>query len=183
MSPLSQVTAQSPVTLDSDDVYFQFTQHSVPQMCGFTIRGNHRSRDNPHTEWDLNIDQITGGGRTIAGISAGAFEVDGRKRIPKPPIVGLAFFIEDDPEPIPARIVGQPNPANGIRAALETDPANKLFKAFSDSDVIKINLEYQGGSSDQLIIRGWHDSERGKNSLFNQCLRGNTPTGNARRIL
>ena len=120
-----------------------------------------------------------------AGISAGAFEVTDKKRIPKPPIVAMAFTLENEPEPISAQIVGAPNSDNGIRAVLETEPAHKLFTAFSDATVINVTLGYLGGASDHLIIRGWHDMDvlhRGQNSLFNQCLQGFTPSGSLRRI-
>jgi hypothetical protein len=172
----SRVGAQSPVTL-YDDVYFQFNSTHVPLLCGFAILGNHGSRGKPHTEWDINVDQITAGGRTIAGISAGVFEVDGgKKRSPKPPITSLVFVTEDSPEPISAKIVGPPNSSNGIRAVLETEPAYRLFKALSDDEIINVNLDYAGGSNDHLIVRGLHSTERGKNSLFQVCLRGHTPT-------
>ena len=184
----SLLAAQSPVTLESEDVFFQFIPaHRSPTanvsgVCGFSIRGNHRSRANPRPEWDINIDEISAGDRHVAGISAGAFEVDGQKRIPKPPIVSIVFAIEHDPEQIPAQIVGSPNSDNAIKAMLDTEPANRLFTAFSDANVIIINLEYAGGASDHLLIRGWHDSARGKNSQFAECMRGFTPSGPLRRI-
>jgi hypothetical protein len=91
--------AQAPIRLDSDDVQFQFrglavesshtgtnfTKISKPssqRLCGFAIRGNHRSSANPHVEWDLNIDQIVTPIGMAGGVSAGSFDVIDHKRKP-----------------------------------------------------------------------------------------------------
>jgi hypothetical protein len=192
------VAAQSAVRLDSDDVYFttQLAKKLLPtrstepmtnaptRLCGFQIRGNHRSRANPRPEWDMNIDQIQTETGPIAGVTAGAFDVVGHERKARPPIVDLNFSIEGNPRAIPARIVGTPNASNGIKAVLETESANQLFSAFSDdTHTITIALRYMDNSSDVLQIRGWHDWRKfggGKNSLFNECLHGYTP---ARELL
>jgi hypothetical protein len=187
------VAAQSTVRLDSDDVYFtsQITKKALPtrgsesmsyaptRLCGFQIRGNHRSRANPRVEWDMNIDQIESDAGPIAGVTAGAFDVVGRERRARPPIVDLEFSIEGNPQAIPARIVGTPNASNGIKAVLETESANQLFSAFSDdTHTITIALKYLDNSSDVLEIRGWRgwrEFGNGRNSLFKECLRGYTP--------
>jgi hypothetical protein len=195
------VAAQNPVLLESDDVYltWQLAKRPLPsrgatdsmiaaptRYCGFQIRGNHRSRANPRAEWDLNIDQVNLNPGRIVGITAGAFNVTGHERKPRPPIVDLSFSIEGNPQAIPARIVGAPNADNGIKAVLETEPADQLFAAFSDDrHPIMIALKYLDGSSDLLQIRGYHDWRKfggGKNSMFNECLRGYTPTGPVRAM-
>jgi hypothetical protein len=187
------VAAQGVVRLDSDDVYFtsQLAKKPLParapesmvnaatRLCGFQIRGNHRSRANPRIEWDMNIDEINSDAGRIAGVTAGVFDVVGHERKARPPIVDLSFSIEGSPNAIPARIVGAPNAANGIKAFLDTDSANQLLSAFSDdTHAITISLKYLDNSTDVLQIRGWHDWRKfggGKNSLLNECLRGYTP--------
>jgi hypothetical protein len=173
--------AQSPILLDTEDVYFQYrpaVKH-VPDavgLCGFTIRGNHYSHKNPHVEWDLNIDELTSGDTRVAGISAGTFDVVGRERKGRSPIVEMIFSIAGEPEPIAARIVGPPNKDNAIRALLEMEPAGKVFTAFSESKLITINLKYGDATADMLQVRGWHDWNRmGPNSNFALCLKGYTP--------
>ena len=173
--------AQSPILLDADDVYFQFRpaiKHAPDAvgLCGFQIRGNHYSRKDPHVEWDLNIDELLAGDQHVAGISAGTFDVVGRKRTGRSPIVEMVFAIAGETDPIPAHIVGAPNQDNGIRAVLDTAPAGKLFSAFSEARPITINLKYGDSSADSLEVRGWHDFKRsGKNSNFALCLKGYTP--------
>src|SRR5258708_35509478 len=93
---------QTPTRLDSDDVQFQFqglamesshtgtniariSKPSSKRLCGFAIRGNHRSSANPHVEWDLNIDQIVTPDGTAGGGSAGTIDPLGHKRPPPAP--------------------------------------------------------------------------------------------------
>jgi hypothetical protein len=187
------VAAQNAVLLSSDDIYLttRATKRTLAApasegtttfptlLCGFQIRGNHRSRANPRVEWDLNIDEIESGAGRIAGVTAGVFDVVGHQRKARPPIVDLSFSIEGNPLAIPARIVGAPNGDNGIKAFLEMDPANQLFSAFSDdTHILTITLKYADNSSDVLQMRGYHDWRKfggGRNSMFNECLRGRMP--------
>jgi len=183
--------AQNPVLLGSDDIYFTFDLaeqplrgtghvsmvHARTRLCGFQIRGNHRNTANPRAEWDMNIDAIHLDAGWTPGIWAGAFDVVGQDRKPRPPIVNLSFSIQGDPQSIPAQIVGSPNTNNAIKAVLETEPASRLFSALSGNNhLITIALTYKDNSSDVVQIRGYRDgTSGGKNSLFNQCLRGYTP--------
>jgi hypothetical protein len=184
--------AQTPTRLDGDDVYFQFagvaqdsshlgsriassSKPSSNRLCGFSIRGNHRSRANPHVEWDLNIDEIVTPDRTVAGVSAGTFDVTDHKRKPRPPITQLSFALQGVADPIIAEIQGAPNADNGVVALLEPEPASRLFAEFQTMRPIVISLRYSDGSTDQLEVRGWRDNRKfggGKNSYLNECLRG-----------
>jgi hypothetical protein len=185
------VAAQSPVFLGNDDIYFTFDLaeqpllgtghvsmvHARTRLCGYQIRGNHRNTANPRVEWDMNIDSIHSDAGWISGVWADVFDVVGQERKPRPPIVDLSFSIDGDPQPIPARIVGAPNTNNAIKAVLDTEPANRLFSALSGNNhLITIALTYMDKGSDVVHIRGYHDGTTGgKNSLFNDCLRGYTP--------
>lgn len=60
--------AQDVIKLNMSDIYFQW--RPMPKgsaMCGYAIQGNHLSRENPKTEWDINIDEILTGGSRVAG--------------------------------------------------------------------------------------------------------------------
>jgi hypothetical protein len=186
------LAAENAVVLSSDDLYFmsELAKKPLPdrdsesmtlaptRLCGFQIRGNHKSHANPRVEWDFNIDQIAANGGWVAGVTAGAFDVTGHDRKARPPITDLTFSIEGHAQPISARIVGTPNADNGIKAFLEADAAGRLLTAFSDdSHLITIALKYSDGSTEMLQIRGWHDWRKfsgGKNTLLNECLRGYT---------
>jgi hypothetical protein len=190
------VPAQTATVLSSYDIYL-FTRlakkpppsdpDAPTHVCGFQIRGNHRSHDNPRVEWDFNIDQIEAEGGPIAGVTAGSFDVVGHDRKPRPAIVDLSFSVEGDPEPIPARIVGSPNADNGIKAALEARPAYELFAALgSDEHLVTIALKFADASSATVQIRGNHDWRKfggGKNSFFEECLRGRRPPGGYPRLV
>jgi hypothetical protein len=147
-------------------------------MCGYSILGNHVSRDDPRIEWDMNIDEIVQGDTRVAGVSAGTFVVKGKTRTPRSPVTELAFTIDEDPELIPAQLVGVPNKDNGVRGTIELVRATKLFNALSNERQIAATLKYADGTSDLLKFAGFRDSRKlggGKNSPFDECLRGLTP--------
>jgi hypothetical protein len=195
------VRAEAPLRLDGDDVYFQFAgianspahmghdtgsqKPSSTRLCGFSIRGNHRSSANPHVEWDLNIDEIVTPDRSVAGVSAGSFDVTDHKRKPRPPITQLSFSFKGTPDPISAAIKGVPNADNGIVALIESEPASRLFSEFQTMRPIVISLRYADDTTDQLEVRGFRDSRKfggGKNSYFEECLRGfRVPAGSETR--
>jgi hypothetical protein len=184
--------ADAPIRLDGDDVEFQFAglvvegshlgtninvnrKPSSKRLCGFAIRGNQRNRANPHVEWDLNIDEIVTPERTAAGVSAGTFDVVDHKRIARSPITHLSFTLPNASDPIVAEIRGVPNADNAIVALLEPEPASRLFEEFQTERPILISLQYAAGGAEQLEVRGFRDRRKfggGKNSYFNECLRG-----------
>ena len=154
-------------------------------MCGFQIRGNHRSREIPRSEWDLNINKIVAGDRQVDGITAGAFDVltSDRKttRNPRSPIVSMSFAVKGDSQIIAARIVGAPNADNGIKAMIEPEPATRLYTALLNGKEVQISLSYQDGTSQVLQIHGLVDRRkfgRGKNNLLDECLQGRAPYWN-----
>lgn len=190
--------AEAPTFLGTDDVYFQYrpahseAQHTgsnvngqltypVPALCGFSIRGNHRSKADPHTEWDINIDEVVARDARVAGITAGTFDVVGHTRKPRAPIVELTFTIDNGAVPIPAQLVGTPNASNAITAMLETQAAKTLFTALSDQHLVTVSFKYADGSAEQVQFKSWHDQGKfatGQNSMFNQCLAGFVPFHN-----
>jgi hypothetical protein len=192
------VAAQSPMLLGADDIYFTWklakqplmgphgdsTIHATTGLCGFQILGNHRNTANPRVEWDMNIDSIRSDSGWISALTADTFEVVGQERKPRPPIIDLSFSIKGDSQPILAKIEGAPNADNGIKAFLETEPANRLFAALSDySNLVTIALKYKDNTSEVLQIRGYrYGTTGGKNSAFNSCLRGYTPIRRTRPV-
>ncbi len=185
--------AETPIRLDGDDVLFQFaglasadsahtgsniqslSKPASKRLCGFTIQGNHSSKANPHVEWDLNIDQIITPDLTVAGVSAGTFDVTDHKRKPRSPITQLSFTLQGVADPIVAEIRGVPNAANGIVAMIQSAPASRLFSEFQTERPILISLKYADDSADQLEVRGFRDRRQfgsAHNTYFEECLRG-----------
>ena len=176
---LTPAPAQNVVRLYQSDIYFQW--RAAPKgsaMCGYSVLGNHLSRDNPKIEWDINIDEIVQGENKAIGVSAGTFTVQDKKRSPRPPITELSFTTQDDPIPVEARLIGTPNAYNGIRAALDLDRGAKLIHSISEDRQITATLKYGDGTSDILKFEGFRDNRkfgRGRNSPFEECLRGTLP--------
>ena len=170
--------------LSENDVWFQWRVAKTgtkyqETMCGFHIEGNHLSSDVPRPEWDLNIDQLAADDKIVVGVSAGAFIVTSKDkhqdRQPRPPIVALSFTVAGNAEPISARIVGPPSAVNAIRAIIDAEPGARLFSALYDAQPVSIALQYQDGTSDQLLVENWKDHHKfagDKNGYLHQCQEG-----------
>jgi hypothetical protein len=175
---LTPAAAQNVIKLNMSDIYFQW--RPLPKgsaMCGYSILGNHLSRNNPKTEWDINIDEIVQGDNRAIGVSAGTFTVQDKKRTPRPPITEISFATQDDPVPVEARLLGT-NAYNDIRAALDFDRGTNLIHSISEDRQIVATLKYGDGTIDILKFEGFRDTRKfggGKNSPFEECLRGLTP--------
>jgi hypothetical protein len=175
---LTPASAQNVIKLNMSDIYFQW--RPLPKgsaMCGYSILGNHLSRDNPKTERDINIDEIVQGDNRAIGVSAGTFTVQDKKRTPRPPITEISFTTQDDPVPVEARLIGT-NAYNDIRAALDFDRGTNLIHSISEDRQIVATLKYGDGTIDILKFEGFRDTRKfggGKNSPFEECLRGLTP--------
>ena len=176
----ASANAQEVIKLNMSDIAFQWrTPPEGAILCGYAIQGNRHGWKNPRTEWDINIDEIVSGESRAVGVSAGSFLVAGKSRKPRSPITALVFSTEDDADPFPAQILGAPNNDNGVRGRIDLERAPLLFKALSNGRRIDVILKYADGTSDQLQFSGFRDqreSDHGKNGLFNECLRGHTPT-------
>lgn len=176
---LANASAQNVVKLLQSDIYFQW--RPAPKgsaMCGYSVLGNHLSRDDPKIEWDINIDEIVQGSNRAIGVSAGTFTVEDKKRVPRPPITELSFTTQDDPNPVEARLIGSPNAYNGIRAALDLERGATLMHSISEDRWIVATLKYGDGTTDLLKFEGFRDNRKfggGKNSPLEECLRGRTP--------
>lgn len=174
-------TASDVLTLD-DSVYFQWrpvpsiNKKTVVHVCGFGIFGNHISRKNPKPEWDVNIDELVQGDTRVVGVTAGTFDVNGRKRTPRSAITGLEFSWEGAQEPVAIQIVGAPNRDNGIRAVIDLPRSAALFSALETDQYITLSFRYADGTTDAVRLRGYRDPDRGtKMSTFARCLRGDPP--------
>ena len=182
------VSAES-VFLSSDDLFFAYRPVIGGRgLCGFQIRGNHRSKKIPRAEWDINIDEIVAGDIRIAGISAGAFNVLSNDRTgtrqPRAPITAFSFVVRGSSDAIAAKIVGSPNAFNAVRGMIDAEPAAGLFKAFYTGQLITISLTYQDATTDSLQLYGMADRRKfggGQNNYFAECLRGLAPYTNSSR--
>jgi hypothetical protein len=179
---MASANAQEIIKLNMSDIAFQWRAPLEGAfLCGYAIQGNRHGWKNPRTEWDINIDEVVQGDSRVVGVSAGSFVATGKTRTPRSPIIDLVFMTEDDAEQFPAQIVGAPNNDNGVRGKIDIERAPRLFKALSNGRGIDVILKYADGSSDHLQFSGFRDTRKfggGKNSPFDECLRGRTPGPN-----
>ena len=167
-SPNPEPSAQRPLTeLAQNDVFFTARwfrgnpSEVWSAMCGFAIHGNYLSHDVPRPVWELNIEEFMAGATPVIAVSGGAFEVVSKDtkaaRKPRAPITALSFTMEGEQQPLTARLVGQPNGDNAVKALLETAPAQRLLLALYDARLITISIGYQDGTTELLRVRNWKD--------------------------
>jgi hypothetical protein len=177
---MANADAQDIIKLNMSDIAFQWRAPAEGAfICGYAVQGNRHGWKNPRTEWDINIDEVVQGDNRAVGVSAGSFVVTGKTRTPRSPIIELVFTTEDDVERFPAQLVGAPNRDNGLSGKIDLERAPQLFKALSNGRRIDVTLKYADGSLDHLQFSGFRDTRKfggGKNSPFDECLRGRTPT-------
>ena len=173
---LTSASAQEVQKFNWDDLYYvEGKSFNGTLMCGFQVRGNHRTHDDPHVEWDINIDEIITADATAVGVSAGTFNVvqKTRLRTGRSAITVITFSIDHDEKAIEAHIFGQPNRDNAICGALDSDEGRKLFVAIADAKTITISVTYADNSSELLRFQYPQDRHIGaKNTYLEKCKRG-----------
>jgi hypothetical protein len=144
-------------------------------ICGFDIRGNHRSHTDPHTEWDLHISEIRLGDTVAAGVSAATFVVSGHKRTPRAPITGLSFSIPKDPAQVPVDIRPMQTGDDSVRGEIALDDAHRLLTAMANDTNVTAELRYADQSVERLEIIVQSFIGMGKESVFERCNHGRLP--------
>lgn len=151
--------------------YFRLGLRNWNASCGYSILGNHLSREVPRSEWAVSVDEVMDGDTPVVRVRAAAFQVvsKGRDGIVKtrPPIAMLTFSVKGEGEPLTARITGRTSGVNSITATLETAPAQRLLEALHNEQPIEISLTYQDDTTEVLEVRNWWDSEP---NYLHQCL-------------
>jgi hypothetical protein len=140
-----QVTCpQSVEDFDRSDVYLRGGKVAGGGWtCGFVILGNHRTREDPHIEWDINVQEATGGAQPHASVAAATYEVAHRSRLLREPVTGLSFSIEQDPREIRAQLHGPAAPDNAVQGELSAGEADRLFAGLDAGRFITIQLVYE----------------------------------------
>jgi hypothetical protein len=137
------------VDVDRGDIYLRGGRlPSGAWGCGFAILANHRTRDDPHVEWDINVEQVNNGARIATAISAASYTVTHRERILRPLDGQLSFAIDQDASPIRLSAAGQ---ADGtFHADLSSDDATRLFAAVGAGTAVTIIVGMQDGAVESL---------------------------------
>jgi hypothetical protein len=112
--------------------------------CGFAILGNHRTRDDPHIEWDINVEEATqGSAQPHASVAVATYEVARRSRRLREAVTTLIFSIEQDPQAIRAQLHGPAAQDNAVQGELTAGEADRLFAGIDAGRFITIQLAYQ----------------------------------------
>jgi hypothetical protein len=140
-----QVTRPQTVEdFDRSDLYLRGgTLAGGGWTCGFVILGNHRTREDPHVEWDINVQEATSSGQAHASVSAATYEVAHRSRLLREPVTSLSFAIEQDPQEIRAQLHGPAAADNAVQGELSAAEAGRLFAGLDAGRFITIQLAYE----------------------------------------
>ena len=140
-----QVTCpQSVEDFDRSDLYLRGGKLAGGGWtCGFALLGNHRTREDPHIEWDINVEEATGGTQQHASVDAATYEVAHRARTLRAPITTLSFSIEQDPQPIRALLHAPVAQDSAVQGELTAEEADRLFAGIDAGRFITIQLGYQ----------------------------------------
>jgi len=164
------------VTLGAMDTYFEAgKQPTGAWLCGFRVQGNHRSHDDPHTEWDMHIAEIRVGDSEAAGVSAATFTVSHRNRTPRAAITAMSFSIPKDPVAVPVEIRDVASGDDSVRGEIPLDDAHRLLTAMSNEKSVSAQIRYADQSTERVEIMMGSYGLGGKNSAFEKCKRGLLP--------
>ena len=110
--------------------------------CGFAILANHRTRDDPHVEWDISVEQVNNGSQILVNVAAASFTVTHKSRLARTPVRQLSFAIDEDPQPVRVHF---PDPAatdGAVHAGLANDDASRLYAAVGAGRFVTALLEF-----------------------------------------
>jgi hypothetical protein len=146
--------------------------------CGFAILANHRTREDPHVEWDINVEQVNNGVLIRTTVTASSFTVTRKARTPRSLAGGLSFLIDQDPDPI--RLQGPAADSAGatdgtLRGELSSDDANRLFAAVGAGSFVTILVGAQQPPAESLRFHFVRDSAGPAQGAFAELCRPTPP--------
>ncbi|MBS0577841.1 MAG: hypothetical protein JSR36_01110 [Proteobacteria bacterium] len=153
------------VDVDRADIYLRGGRlPSGAWSCGFAILANHRTRDDPHIEWDVNVEQVNNGTRIVTSVSAASFTVSHRTRLARALGGELSFVLEPAADPIHLSATGQAD--GSIHAELANEDATRLFAAVGSGSVVTIIVRMQDGAVESLRFHLTRDTAGSAQGAF-----------------
>jgi hypothetical protein len=169
------------ITLGALDTYFEGGKTpGGGWFCGFTVRGNHRSHDDPHTEWDMHISEIRLGDTEAAGVSAATFKASHHQRTPRAPITAMSFSIPGDSAPVPVELRDVQSGDDSVRGEIALNDAHRLLTAMANEKTVTAQFHYADQSAERINIMVGYFRGGGKSGMFGECKRGLLPWGPGR---
>ncbi len=150
---LPVVTAGQGIDVERADLYLRGGRlASGAWGCGFAILANHRTRDDPHVERDISVEQVNNGRSIATAVTAASFTVSHKSRQARAPVTHLSFAIDQDPDPIEVRFESAASDG-AVHAALSSEDATRLYAAVDAGSFITLKLDYSDQPSDALRFR------------------------------
>lgn len=156
---LPTVSAGQGIDVDRADLYLRGGRlPSGAWGCGFAILANHRTRDDPHVEWDVSVEQSNNGSHIAVSVTAASYTVTHKSRRARSPVVQLSFAIDQDPEPIRVRFAAPAGADGAVHAQLGNDDASRLYAAVGAGSFITLLLESPDRAPESLRFHFTRDS-------------------------
>lgn len=156
---LPAVTVGQGIDVDRADLYLRGGRlPSGAWGCGFAILANHRTRDDPHVEWDISVEQVNNGSHIAVSVAAASYTVTHKSRHARPPPAQLSFAIDEDPELIRVRFADPAGTDGAVHAQLATDDASRLYAAVGAGSFITLLLESPERAAESLRFHFTRDS-------------------------
>jgi hypothetical protein len=166
------VTAGQGIDVDRADLYLRGGRlASGAWGCGFAILANHRARDDPHVEWDVNVEQVNNGSHIAVSVTAASFTVTHRSRIARAPVADLSFAADQDPQPIRVHFAGAADADGAVRGAIASDEATRLFAAVGAGSFITVVLDFPDRQPESLRFHFVRDSSGPAQGAFAELCR------------
>jgi hypothetical protein len=145
--------------------------------CGFAILANHRTREDPHVEWDINVEQVNNGILIRTAVTAASFTVTRKARSLRALAGGLSFVIDQDPDPIRVHATDAANSDGTLRGELASDDANRLLAAVGAGSFVTILVGMQAQPAESLRFHFVRDTAVPAQDVFTELCRPAPPAG------
>ena len=153
------VSAAQEIDVDRADLYLRGGRlPSGAWGCGFAILANHRTRDDPHVEWDISVEQVNNGSHIAVSVTAASYIVAHKSRRARTPVAQLSFAIDQDPQPIRVHFAAAPGADGAVHAQLGSDDASRLYAAVGAGSFITLLLEAPERAPESLRFHFTRDS-------------------------
>ncbi len=156
---LPAVTAGQEIDVDRADLYLRGGRlPSGAWGCGFAILANHRTRDDPHVEWDISVEQVNNGSHIAVSVAAASYTVIHKSRHARAPPAQLSFVIDQDPQPVQVRFAAPAGTDGAVHGQLASADASRLYAAVGAGSFITLLLESPDRPPESLRFHFTRDS-------------------------
>ena len=166
------LSAGQGIDVDRADLYLRGGRlASGAWGCGFALLANHRTRDDPHVEWDISVEQVNNGRQISVSVAAASFTVSHKSRAARSPVAQLSFAIDQDPQPIRVRFAAAAAADGAVHAGIASDDASRLYAAVGAGSFITLVLDFPDRASESLRFHFGRDSAGPAQGAFAELCR------------